>query len=223
MNDREPVDTIVLDVDGTLVDSNYQHALAWFRAFRRYDVTPAIWQIHRALGMGGDLLVAHVAGDEVERRHGDDLRAAWEQEVEPMLCGITPLPGATQLLRSVKKLDLRLVLASSGKKEQVETFLDLLDARSVADAWTTADDADQSKPAPDLIEVALRRVGGRRALVVGDTTWDAIAAQRAGQPEVAVLTGGFSEQELREAGASEVFHSLDDLREALERGAIEHL
>ena len=217
----EPIDTVVFDVDGTLVDSNYQHALAWFRAFRRYDVTVSIWQIHRALGMGGDLLVAHVAGDDVEKAHGDDLRAAWQEEFEPMLAEVQPLAGVTELLLSVKRRGLRLVLASSGKAEQVDAFLDLIDGRSVADDWTTSDDVDKSKPDPELVQTALERVGGHRGLVVGDATWDARAAARAGQPAVAILTGGFSEAELRDAGAIDVFPSLDDLRAALERGAFD--
>lgn len=221
MTSHEPIDTVVFDVDGTLVDSNYQHALAWFRAFRRYGVTVQIWQIHRALGMGGDLLVAHVAGDEVEEHHGDALRAAWEEEFEPMLPEVQPLAGVTDLLRSVKRRGLRLVLASSGKAEHVDAFLDLIDARSMADDWTTSDDAEKSKPDPELVQTALERVGGRRGLVVGDATWDARAAGRAGLPAVAILTGGFSESELRDAGAIDVFHSLDDLRVALERGAFD--
>ncbi|MDN5768499.1 MAG: HAD family hydrolase [Humibacillus sp.] len=221
MTSHEPIDTVVFDVDGTLVDSNYQHALAWFRAFRRYDLTVQIWQIHRALGMGGDLLVAHVAGDEVEERHGDALRAAWGEEFEPMLPEVAPLAGVTDLLRSVKRRGLRLVLASSGKAEHVDAFLDLTDARSVADGWTTSDDAEKSKPDPELIQTALDRVGGRRGLVVGDATWDSRAAGRAELPAVAILSGGFSESELRDAGAIEVFHSLDDVRADLERGAFD--
>lgn len=221
MTSHEPIDTVIFDVDGTLVDSNYQHALAWFRAFRRYDVTVEIWQIHRALGMGGDRLVAHVAGDDVEQRHGDEMRAAWEEEFEPLLHEVAPFAGVTDLLRSVKHRGLRLVLASSGKAEHVDAFLDLIDGRSVADGWTTSDDAEKSKPDPELIQTALDRVGGHRGVVVGDATWDARAAKRAGLPAVAVLTGGFSEAELRDSGAIDVFHSLDDLRDALEHGAFD--
>ena len=78
-------DTAIFDVDGTLVDTNYQHALAWYRAFRRYEITPAVWRIHRAIGMGGDNLVTAIAGEDVEKAHGDELRAAWTEEFEPML------------------------------------------------------------------------------------------------------------------------------------------
>ncbi|MEO5745550.1 MAG: HAD family hydrolase [Terracoccus sp.] len=189
MISHEPIDTVVLDVDGTLVDSNYQHAIAWFRAFRRYDVTVQIWQVHRALGKGGDLLVAHVAGDEVEAQHGEHLRAAWEEEFEPMRHEVRPLAGVTDLLRSVKRRGVRLVLTSSGKAEHVDALIDLIDGRSVADSWTTSDDVEKSKPDLELLLTALDQVGGRRGLVVGDATWDARAAWRAGLPAVAVLTG----------------------------------
>lgn len=215
-----PVDTVVMDVDGTLVDSNYQHALAWYRAFRRYGVTEPVWQIHRAVGMGGDQLVAHVADDEVERQHGDALRDAWTEEFDPMLPEVAPLPGAHELLQAVKDAGLTLVLASSGQQQHVDAFLDLVDGRDLADGWTSSDDADASKPAPDLLQVAIEKVGGHHGLVVGDSIWDARAAANAGMPCVAILTGGFSEQELRDAGAREVYHSLDDLRSAIASGEL---
>jgi HAD superfamily hydrolase (TIGR01549 family) len=209
---RDRIDTVLVDVDGTLVDSNYQHALAWFRAFRRVDITLPLWTIHRAIGMGGDQLVAHVTDDEVERKHGEELRAGWREEFDPMLAEIHPLPGAHDLLAGIKDSGLRLVLASSGPAEHVETFLDLVGGRDLADAWTSADDAERSKPAPDLLETALRKAGEGRPVVVGDSTWDCVAAQRADLPAVAVRTGGFSSDELYEAGAENVVDTLDDLR-----------
>jgi HAD superfamily hydrolase (TIGR01549 family) len=209
------VDAVILDVDGTLVDSNYQHALAWFRAFRRFEITLPVWTIHRAIGMGGDQLVPHLTDERVERNHGDDLRSAWAEEFEPMLGEIPALPGVKELLRAVNDRGLSVVLASSGQAKHVSVFLDLFDGRSLADAWTTADDARHSKPAPDLVEVALSKVSGGRAVVVGDSTWDCIAAARAGLPSLAVRTGGFAEDELYDAGAEEVLDSLDRLREVL--------
>jgi HAD superfamily hydrolase (TIGR01549 family) len=210
-------DTVVFDVDGTLVDTNYHHALSWFRAFRRVGVTPPVWRIHRAIGMGGDQLVQAVAGEAVEREHGDAVRAAWAEEFAPMLDEVPAFAGAREILTEVKERGFRLVLASSGKPEHVDHYLDVLDGRSVADAWTTAEDAKRTKPAPDLVEAALTRVDGGRAVVVGDSVWDCVAARRLGLPALGVRTGGFSADELVEAGASVVYDALSELRADLDR------
>ena len=209
-------DTAIFDVDGTLVDSNYQHALAWFRAFRRVGITLPIWELHRATGMGGDTLVAHVAGDEVEARYGDELREGWKRELEPMIAEIQPFDGARELLREVKRRGFKLVMASSGSEKQVDTFLDLFGAKEFADAWTTSADAEQSKPAPDILEVALSRVGGGSGVMVGDSVWDCAAAARLDIPTITVLTGGFSDDELRAAGSVGVFGSLRELTDKLD-------
>jgi HAD superfamily hydrolase (TIGR01549 family) len=216
-------DTVILDVDGTLVDSNYHHALAWSRAFRRHGHDVELWRIHRAIGMGGDKLVAHVAGDAVEQSEGDELRDAWTAEFDGLIAEVRPFEGARPLLEAVKELGLNVVLASSGQPKHVEAFLDLFGGRSVADAWTTSDDVEESKPAADLLAVALEKVGGRRGLMVGDATWDAEAAVAGGLPAVGVRTGGFSDAELREAGAIEVFDGPSALRSALADGLLERL
>ncbi|TQM84317.1 HAD superfamily hydrolase (TIGR01549 family) [Saccharothrix saharensis] len=203
--------TLVLDVDGTLVDTNYHHAVAWYRAFRRFDLTVPTWRLHRAIGMGGDKLVAAVAGEHVERQHGDDLRKAWEAAFEPMLAEIRPLEGAHRLVAAALEQDFAVVLASSGKRHHVDHYVKLIDASGITS--TSSDDVEDSKPAPDLIEVALKRVdGGGRAVVIGDSVWDCAAAARAGLPVVCLRTGGFGEAELREAGASAVYEGLDELR-----------
>ncbi len=209
-------DTAIFDVDGTLVDTNYHHALAWYRAFRRYDVTRPLWRIHRAIGMGGDLLVAQVAGQEVEEAHGDALRDAWVEEFDQLIGEVQPFEDARALLEEVKARGFRLVLASSGKSKHVDAFLDLLDARSLADAWTTSDDAEHSKPEPDLVQAALEQVDGASGVMVGDSTWDCIAAGKLDVPTIAVRTGGFSVEELTEAGATQVVESLRELREGLD-------
>lgn len=208
-------DIVVLDVDGTLVDTNYHHALAWFRALRTRDVTVPLWHIHRAIGMGGDRLIEHVAGRAVEHEHGDALRERWKHEYEKMIGEVVPLGGAHDLLVAAHEHGYQVALASSGDPDHVAHYLDLLDARDLADEWTTAEDAESSKPAPDLVTNAVSRIGGGRAVLVGDSTWDCRAAGRAGLPCVAVLTGGFAEPELLEAGAHTVFDSLVDLRKAL--------
>ncbi len=213
-------DTAIFDVDGTLVDTNYHHALAWYRAFRRYGITPAVWRIHRALGMGGDHLVGEIAGAEVEEERGDALRAAWTEEFEPMLEEIQPFEGAQELIEEVKARGFRLVLASSGQKAHVEHFLDLVGGRKIADAWTTSDDVEATKPAPDLVGVALEKVGGDSGVMIGDSVWDAVAARKLDVPTIAVRTGGFSAEELREAGALGVYDSLRELHGNLDSGPL---
>ena len=209
-------DTAIFDVDGTLVDTNYHHALAWFRAMRRYDITRPMWRIHRGIGMGGDLFVPAVGGREVEERHGDDLRKAWEEEFDQLVGEIRPFEGAHELLVAVKERGFRLVLASSGKTRHVELFLDLVDGKSLADAWTTSDDVQQSKPEPDIVAAALAKVEGASGIMVGDSVYDAQAAAKLGIPTLGVRTGGFSVGELLEAGVLQVFDSLVAFRYALD-------
>jgi HAD superfamily hydrolase (TIGR01549 family) len=211
------IDAVVFDVDGTLVDTNYQHALAWFRAFRRFDVTPPVWRIHRAIGMGGDQLVKAVAGDEVEEKYGEDLRSAWTEEFDEFLPQVQPFAGAEPLLKDIRERGLSLVLASSGEEQHVEHYLDLINGREFAAAWTTSADAEQTKPAPDLIETAMRKMDTTNAVMIGDSVWDAKAAEKAGIVTYAVRTGGFSIEELETAGARKVYDSLEDLQSDLDR------
>jgi len=210
------VDTAIFDVDGTLVDTNYQHALAWYRAFRRYDVVRPLWRIHRGIGMGGDQFVPAIGGDDVEERYGDALRDAWTEEFDRLIDEVSPFEATRELLEEVKGRGFRLVLASSGKKKHVEHFLDLFGGQDFADAWTTSEDAEHSKPEPDLVATALKKVEGASGVMIGDSTWDAVAAGKLGIPTLAVRTGGFSTEELQEAGASQVFDSLAELRERLD-------
>jgi phosphoglycolate phosphatase-like HAD superfamily hydrolase len=207
----------VFDVDGTLVDSNYQHVLAWHRAFLRYDVPQPLWQIHRHLGMGGDKLVRALAGAAVDEAHGEAIRDGWKKEFDELIGEVVAVSAATELLAAVKESGAALVLASSGKPDHVEHFVDLLGARGLADSWTTSEDVQATKPDPDLLAVALERVGRPAAVTFGDSTWDAAAAGRLGLPAVAVRTGGFGADELRAAGAVEVFDSLPDVAADLTR------
>jgi HAD superfamily hydrolase (TIGR01509 family) len=213
-------DTIaVLDVDGTLVDTNYQHALAWYRALRAQGETFPVWRIHRLIGMGGDQLVAALGGDELEERVGSAAREAWVEEFDRLIGEVAPLPGARDLLVAIKERGHRLVLASSGKPQHVEAALDLLDARDVADAWTSSEDAEASKPAPDLLQVALQKLGAPSdadAVLIGDSVWDVEAAKKAGMPAIVVRSGGFGDDELRDAGAIAIHDTPADLRAALD-------
>jgi phosphoglycolate phosphatase-like HAD superfamily hydrolase len=202
----------VLDVDGTLVDTNYHHAVAWYRAFRGHGIVLPVWRIHRHIGMGGDQMVEALAGAEAERRLGDDIRAAEKAFYGELIDEVEPFAGARDLLVDLKDHSHTVILASSAKEDEVEHYLELLDAREIADGWTTSADVEATKPEPDLVHGALERAGGGEAVMVGDSTWDCEAASRAGVETVAVLTGGFSEAELREAGAVAVFESVDELR-----------
>jgi len=206
----------ILDIDGTLVDTNYHHAIAWYRAFRSHDLVLPLWRIHRHIGMGGDQLVAALAGDDFESEQGDAVRDAEKEQYMALIEEVEPLDGARRLLQLLKRRDHALVLASSAKQEEVDHYLDLLDARELTDDWTTSDDVEKTKPEPDLVAAAVEKAGGGPAVMVGDSTWDCEAAARMDVPTIAVLTGGFSELELREAGAACVFRNIPELLERLD-------
>ncbi|MFD5096805.1 HAD family hydrolase [Amycolatopsis thailandensis] len=210
----------VLDIDGTLIDSNYHHALAWYRALRRLGEIYPVWRLHRLIGMGGDQLLTALGGEDLERRVGDSARELQGEETDSMLDEMVTLPGARDLLLAIKERGHRLVLASSGQQRHVEVFLDKLDARDIADAWTTSADVEASKPAPDLLQVALKKAGvssGTPAVMVGDSVWDVEAARAAGMPAMVVRSGGFGDDELLEAGALALYDTPGDLAKALDR------
>jgi HAD superfamily hydrolase (TIGR01549 family) len=208
--------TVVLDVDGTLIDSNYHHALAWSRAFEHVGRTVPVWRIHRSIGMGGDKLVAAAAGDDVEREHGDDVRDRWEKEYDQIIEETRLLPGAKELLIALRERGAGVALASSSIPKHAQHAFDLLDADDLVDTATTAEDAEESKPDPELIEEALSRVEGSPACVVGDSVYDVEAARRAGVPAYGVLTGGYGRAELEEAGAAGVYVDLTEMLERLD-------
>jgi HAD superfamily hydrolase (TIGR01509 family) len=212
----------ILDIDGTLVDTNYQHALAWYRAFRKHGLVLPIWRIHRHIGMGGDQLLPALSDEDFEREHGEDVREDEKGLYMEMIGEVEPMRDARKLIEEIKHRGHTAVLASSAKDEEVERYLDLLDARSLADGWTSSADVQSTKPEPDLVDAALQKAGADAAdaVMIGDTPYDVEAAKRAGVPTIAVLTGGFSEAELREAGAVEVFESVAELRERLGETAL---
>jgi HAD superfamily hydrolase (TIGR01509 family) len=210
--------TAILDIDGTLVDTNYHHALAWFRAFRQHGFVLPLWRIHRSIGMGGDQLVGALAGEGFDREHGEDVRTAEKILYAELIGEVQPLPGARALMEDLKGSGHTIVLASSAKTEELEHYLTLLDARALADDWTDSGDVERTKPAPDLIHAALGKAGAkpRDAVMIGDSVWDCEAAKTAKVRSIGVLTGGFSEAELLDAGASKVFTSVEELRSKLE-------
>ena len=202
----------IIDIDGTLVDTNYHHAIAWYRAFRAHGFTVQLWRIHRGIGMGGDQLVASLIGKEADAAHGDGIRDAEKQAYMAVIDEVAPLEGARELLLDIKDRDHTIVLASSAKADEVEHYLDLLIARDLVDDWTTSADVEKTKPHPDLIVAAMEKAGGDDAVMLGDSIWDCEAAKRAKVPTIAVLTGGFSRDELEDAGAAAVFQSIAELR-----------
>jgi HAD superfamily hydrolase (TIGR01509 family) len=206
----------ILDIDGTLVDTNYHHAMAWFRAFHQHEIVLPIWRIHTHMGMGGDQLVGSLCGERTEEEKGDDIRAAEKVLYAELIGEVEPLRGARELIEDLRGRGHAVVLASSAKEDEVDHYLDLLDARDLADDWTTSADVESTKPQPDLVNAAMKKAGTGEAVMVGDTPWDVKAAERAGIETVAVLTGGFSAAELREAGAVAVFESIEELSEALD-------
>jgi HAD superfamily hydrolase (TIGR01509 family) len=208
----------ILDIDGTLVDTNYHHAVAWYRAFRQHGIVLPIWKIHTHIGMGGDQLVASLTSEEVDESIGDDIRSAEKALYMALIDEVAPVSEAREFVADLKQRGHTVVLASSAKEDEVEHYLDLLDARGLADSWTTSADVESTKPQPDLVRAALDKAGAEPdgAVMVGDTPWDIKAADAADVPCVAVITGGFSRAELEHAGAVAVFESVADLRSSLD-------
>ena len=213
--------TAIFDIDGTLVDTNYQHALAWYRAFRQHGVVMPIWQIHRAIGIGSDRVVEMLAGEQIEHELGETLRAAEGPLYQEMIDEVEPMKGAHELLHDLKRTGHAVILASSAEEKEAERYIKLLDATEFVDGYTTSADVKQSKPEPDIVHAAIEKAGGGAAVMIGDSTWDCKAATRAQLPSIGVLTGGFSEQELTEAGATIVFDSVQHLREHLKTTSLQ--
>ncbi len=213
---------MILDVDGTLVDTNYHHAIAWHRALRAHGHSVQMWKVHRHIGMGGDQFVPALIGEEAAERDGEAIRAEEGEAYEALIEEVEPMQGARDLLERLCASDaLSVVLASSAKQHEVDHYLELLDARELVASWTTSADVERTKPAADLVHAALEKSSADGpALMVGDSVWDVKAANAAGVPTLAVLTGGFSAAELREAGASKVVEAFaqieDPCRLALE-------
>jgi HAD superfamily hydrolase (TIGR01509 family) len=168
---------------------------------------------HRAIGMGGDRLVTEVAGERVEAEHGDALREAWAEHFDTMIDEIEPLEGAAEFLTALRAAGYAVVLASSGKPQHIDRYLDLVGARDVVHGWTTAEDVSNTKPAPDLLTVAMDKAPDPDAetVTIGDSVWDCRAANKIRVPTVGLLTGGFSGAELTEAGAAVVYENLPEL------------
>ena len=207
---------VILDVDGTLVDTNFHHAIAWYRAFRQHGIVLPIWRIHRSIGMGGDQLVPSLTDEKTEEEQGEDIRTAEKALYMALIEEVEPFAESRELIEDLKGRGHAVILASSAKADEVDLYLDLLDARELADGWTSSTDVENTKPEPDLVHAAVEKAGGGPAVMIGDTTWDCKAAAAASVETIAVRTGGFSAEELREAGALSVWNSVAELRGRLD-------
>jgi len=201
----EVAKVVVLDVDGTLMDTNYLHTEAWARAFEEVGHrVPRAW-LHRQVGKGSDLLINEFVEDEETAERVDELHSEFYAELQEYG---HPLPGAKELIPSLRKRGYEVWFVTSAKDEELEHHMSELEAENYISGVVNSSDVENSKPAPDIFELTLERVGASpdESVAVGDAIWDVEAADGAGIRTVAVLTGGaFSEQELREAGAVEVY------------------
>src|SRR3954469_8372182 len=205
---------VLLDVDGTLVDTNYLHVLAWFRAFLDAGESVPMWRIHRLVGMGADKLLEELVGGE----RPDRLECGWSKHYKEAKQLVTPLPGARDLVHALHERGLRVALATSGQQDDVDHIRKVLHADQWIDVVVNSSEVDESKPAPDIFSLARKRLGApaSETVVVGDTVWDVQAAAACGVPCIGVRTGGIAEQELREAGARAVYVDAAELCERLD-------
>ncbi len=211
---------VLVDVDGTLVDTNYLHTLAWSRALADVGEWSPMNAIHRLVGMGGDQLMVELIGHE--RSDADEARARRYAE---LIGEARVFPGARDLLRRLHDAGLTVVIASSAPQDELDQMLDLLDVGDAIDATTSADDVDQAKPAPDVFRAAIEAgsVDRERCLVIGDSVWDVQAARAAGVGCIGVESGGFSAHELREEGAVAVHRDAQELFDQFRTSPLGHL
>lgn len=198
----------IFDVDGTLVDSVDLHAQSWQEAFAAFGHTITFEQARSQIGKGGDQLMPVFLSEAEQKDHGEALQdwrsKRFKSEYLPL---VRPFSAVPELLRRVREAGLTVAVASSAKTSELDVYLDIAGVRDLVDAATSSEDAAQSKPAPDIFQAALGRLGlaGRDAVAIGDTPYDAQAAGQAGIPTIGMLCGGFTEAELRKGGCVAVY------------------
>lgn len=216
---------VLFDVDGTLVDSTYFHALSWWQAFRRAGLTVPTSAIHRAIGMGGNELVRHFLGAQSPEEQLEELKNSHDAIFSTYWPALVPFHGAKDLLMQCAGAGLSVILASSAKKEELEVLRQVIDADSAIFAATSSSDAPRGKPAPDIVAAALDTAGvdAENAFFIGDAVWDAAAAGKLGLGMLGVTSGGTSAAELHEAGALEVYRDVQSLLDELDSSALGQL
>lgn len=215
-----PRRAVLFDVDGTLIDSSYLHALAWWQAFRREGHDIPMSALHRCVGMGGDKLVQHflpecddATQESLLTTHGAVFSTFWPS--------LRAFDGARDLLAACSQAGLAVGLASSAQQRDLDASMEVLAARDVIDAWTSSGDAEASKPDPDILVACLEKlkIDAADAVFVGDAVWDVQAAAALGIQAIALTCGGISAGELRDAGAAEIYDSprqlLDHLSDSI--------
>jgi HAD superfamily hydrolase (TIGR01509 family) len=220
----ESVTAVLFDMDGTLVDTNYLHAVTWWQAFGEAGRYVPMARIHRAIGMGSDQLLDQLLGGDRDKGADPDVRAAHGALYATYWPRLRPLPGAAELLRACKRRGLSVVLASSADGPEFSALRAALDAEDAIDEATFSGDVERSKPAPDLVQVALDRadVTPEEAVFVGDTTWDVQASQKAGVPCIGLLSGGIGREELLHAGAAQIYADPQDLLDSFDDSLLGH-
>jgi HAD superfamily hydrolase (TIGR01509 family) len=213
---------VLFDVDGTLVDTNFLHTVCWAEAFRQNGHRVTAAEVHHAIGMGSDRLLDHVLGDERDREHDPRIVGAHKTLYKQWWGRLLTMPGAADLLRGCAERGLAVVLASSASTEELDALREALDADDAVAEATGSQDADASKPAPDILGAALERSGLEpdAALFVGDSVWDGEAAQQAGLHFVGVTCGGTPREDLEKAGAVEVWRDPEELLANLKDSAL---
>lgn len=211
---------LVLDVDGTLLDTNYLHVIAWWEAFREAGHEVSGFDVHRAIGRGSEDLVETLLGEP-----DDDVVDGHARNWAPLRERCIPFHGVPELIRTCAGRGLRVVYCTSGSPEDVQDFRDRIGCDDVVAAVVSSSDVERSKPEPDIVRAALDAVGVRpeRAVMVGDTVYDVRAARAAGVTVVGLVCGGISEQELREAGADAVYGNVAELLEDLDGSPVGRL